>query len=178
MTNEQPQNWLKKKHLELPNTYKEDLINAFKTAITAQKSSYDLVWEVVKQVNELLMYEDCVLYIYDEDKECLMQMAAYGEKKVNQKNIIDPIRIEPGDGIVGGVYLSGTPRIIGDTTLDGNYIIDDRFRLSEISIPILRDGEVIGVIDSEHPRENYYTANDAEILVEFAKLIATKLEEF
>ena len=118
------------------------------------------------------------MYLYDEDKESLIQMAAFGAKKVNQKKILDPIRIEPGEGIVGGVFLSGIPRIIGDTTLDGNYIIDDRFRLSEITIPIIQNDNVIGIIDSEHPTENYYVENDRLILIEVAKLFVNKLSEF
>ncbi|NOQ75486.1 MAG: GAF domain-containing protein [Crocinitomix sp.] len=178
MTIDQPINWRSQKHSPLSDEIKTDLVNAFATAIAEQKSVYDLVWKVVEKVNVLLSYEDCVLYLYDEDKECLIQMAAYGAKKVNQKSILAAIRIEPGEGIVGGVYLSGTSRIIGDTTLDGNYIVDDSLRLSEISIPIISNGDVIGVLDSEHPSENYYTDNDRIVLEEVTALIAAKLAEF
>jgi putative methionine-R-sulfoxide reductase with GAF domain len=178
MTGELPKNWQEEKHSEITEGRQSELLQAFAIALKAQDSAQDLVWELVNQVNKLLNYEDCVLYLYDEDKESLIQMAAFGIKKVNQKNIIDPIRIEPGEGIVGRVFLSGMGRVIGDTSLDGNYIIDDRFRLSEISIPILFNDEVIGVIDSEHPTENYYTNNDLTILSEVAELFAAKLNSF
>ena len=125
MTIDQPINWPSKKHLPLSEALKADLVEDFAKAIATQESVYDLVWKVVEKVNALLSYEDCVLYLFNEDKECLIQMAAFGAKKVTQKSILAAIRIEPGEGIVGGVYLSGTSRIIGDTTLDGNYIVDD-----------------------------------------------------
>lgn len=178
MTGELPKNWQKEKHSEITEGRQSELLQEFAIDINAQASVHDLVWELVNQVNKLLNYEDCVLYLYDKDKESLIQMAAYGEKKVNKKNIIEPIRIEPGEGIVGRVFLSGMGRVIGDTSLDGNYIIDDRFRLSEISIPILINDEVIGVIDSEYPTQNYYTNNDLTILCEVAKLFAAKMKTF
>jgi putative methionine-R-sulfoxide reductase with GAF domain len=178
MTVDQHYNWLTQKKLPLSDAFRTDLVKAFAAEINAQKSVYDLVWKVVEKVNTFLGYEDCVLYLYDKDKECLIQMAAFGEKKVTQKSILAAIRIEPGEGIVGGVYISGASRIIGDTTLDGNYIVDDSYRLSEIAIPIMSSGEVIGVLDSEHSTENYYTENDRIILSEVAELIATKLAEF
>lgn len=178
MTIDQPFIWQTQKHLPLSDSFKNDLVNAFATEINAQNSVYDVLWTVVEKVNALLGYEDCVLYIYDEGQECLIQIAAYGAKKVAQKHVLGALKIEPGEGIVGGVYISGTSRVIGDTTLDGNYIVDDSYRLSEIAIPIISADEVIGVLDSEHSAENYYTENDRIILSELATLISEKLDQF
>ncbi|MEI9909964.1 MAG: GAF domain-containing protein [Bacteroidota bacterium] len=61
--------------------------------------------------------------------------------------------IEVGKGIVGSVASSGKAEIITDTTKDPRYIVDDERRFSEISVPIVYDGKVLGVIDCEHSKK-------------------------
>ncbi len=156
----------------------QSIIDSFSTLIEEQQNLNDLVWAVVDHVNLELNYEDCVIYLYDEKKESLIQMAAFGAKKKNNKKVKNPIRIEPGEGIVGRVFHFGTARIISDTSLDGNYIIDDRFRLSEISVPIKTENKVIGVIDSEHPSENYYVQTDQDILTAISQLMVAQMTTF
>lgn len=53
---------------------------------------------------------------------------------------------------MGSVALDGKSIIVNDTSKDSRYIVDDKARSSEISIPILHEGKVIGVIDSEHSK--------------------------
>jgi len=70
--------------------------------------------------------------------------------------------------------MAGKAEIINDTTIDGRYIIDDAQRFSEISVPILQDGLVIGVIDSEHSQKAFYTNKHLQILTTIASLCADK----
>lgn len=143
----------------------------------AAENVENLLWSIIDDVIDLLNYDDCVIYLYDERKQALIQRAASGAKRKDGQLIKDPIRIEPGEGIVGRVFQFGSPRIIGDTSTDANYIIDDRFRLSEISIPIFHDEKVIGVIDSEHPSENFYSDKDKEVLTAITEILVERLFE-
>ena len=51
---------------------------------------------------------------------------------------------------MGRVGARGVAEIVHDTSKDPDYVVDDAVRGSEMAVPILCDGEVIGVIDSEH----------------------------
>ncbi|MBL0065452.1 MAG: GAF domain-containing protein [Bacteroidetes bacterium] len=55
------------------------------------------------------------------------------------------------------------------------YITDDSKRLSELAVPIIADKKVIGVIDSEHPRRNFFTRQHLELLQTIASITATKI---
>jgi sensor histidine kinase YesM len=50
-------------------------------------------------------------------------------------------------------------------------------RLSEISVPILHDDELLGVIDSEHPAAGHFTDRDVRILTTVATLVANKIKQ-
>ena len=50
-------------------------------------------------------------------------------------------------------------------------------RLSELAVPIMFEGECIGVIDSEHPEVGFYTADHQEILTTIASMAAVKIAD-
>jgi LytS/YehU family sensor histidine kinase len=105
----------------------------------------------------------------------LVQKAAYGPKSPREFELNRPIGIEPGKGIVGSVAFSGKAEIIQDTTKDPRYIVDDTPRLSEISVPIVYDGRVLGVIDCEHSKKRFFTQKHLSILTTIASLCANKI---
>ena len=78
-------------------------------------------------------------------------------------------------GIVGSVAFSGKAEIIDDTSKDPRYIVDDERRLSEISVPIIYDGKVLGVIDCEHSKKRFFTQKHLSILTTIASLCANKI---
>ncbi len=152
------------------------VINDFATSILPHNTVEDIVWEVAKNAIAHLDYEDCVVYLIDEKREYLIQMAAYGPKNPIELDILNPMKIKIGEGIVGTVAKTGIPEIIADTRKDPRYIVDDQVRLSEISVPIVTDtNNVIGVIDSENSKTNFYSQADVTILKTIASITATKI---
>jgi len=120
-------------------------------------------------------FEDCVVYLYDEKRKVLVQVAAHGPKNPVDLDIYNPITIQPGEGIVGSVFLSAQPEIIPNTAIDWRYIVDDQRRLSEICVPILHQGQAIGVIDSEHSQRDFYTSDHLLILNTLASIASNKI---
>ena len=80
-----------------------------------------------------------------------------------------------GKGIVGSVGDSGVAEIVRDTLNDERYIADDYVRCSEITIPIWCDYEVIGIIDSEHEENDFFTAEHLRILQSVANICGQKI---
>ena len=161
----------------------EQIINYFATSMNTVNSVDDMLWDVAKNCISKLNFEDCVIYLKDDKRNVLIQKAAWGPKTTNENlpagqagKINHPIEIPFGKGIVGIVANTGKAEIIPDTTTDERYIIDDVKRLSEISVPIINDGEVIGVIDSEHSQLNFYTQRHLQVLTTIASLCAGKMD--
>lgn len=85
------------------------------------------------------------------------------------------MEIPVGKGIVGSVAKSFKPEIIKDTRNDNRYLVDDISRKSEIAVPIIVDGKLIGVIDSEHSRAGFFTKRHLDILQKITDTCTKKL---
>lgn len=151
-----------------------EVINAFASDLLKANTVDDVVWLVAKQAIAKLGFVDCVVYLKHGDG-CLYQVAAHGPKNPVDFDIHHKIVLQKGQGICGSVAISGLSEIVNDTSVDSRYVLDDSSRLSEITVPIILDDEVIGIIDSEHPERNYFTQEDLEILETIASMTAVKL---
>lgn len=153
-----------------------EALNNLMSSILGKTDIYEIAWEITKNTIGLIGFEDCVIYLLDNDKKELNQIAAYGEKVNENDEILNELCIPLGKGIVGEVALTGRPEIIGDTTKDERYITDDKVRYSEIAVPIIANGEIIGVIDSEHTSKNFFSDDHLKTLQTIASLAATQLK--
>ncbi len=154
----------------------EVVINYFASRINTHQTTDELLWDVAKNCISKLKFEDCVIYLLDKEKNILVQKAAYGPKSDNDLMIHQPMDLPLGQGIVGSVAHTGKPELIADTTQDHRYIVDDMPRRSELAVPIILDQEVIGVIDSEHSRKNFFTQKHLGILNTISVLCANQIQ--
>lgn len=116
-----------------------------------------ILWYICQECVPYLNIEECVFYLYDEKKNKLVQVAAFGNKSdLDQLKVIDPIELNPGQGIVGKCFQSGQFICLGDTTKSDDYIVDDLSRNSELAVPIISQDKVIGVFDSEHSQVDFF----------------------
>lgn len=153
----------------------EKAINYFANSLHEQQTVETILWDVARNCISRLSFEDCIIYLVDEKRNVLVQKAAYGPKSHEDFQITAPLEIPVGKGITGTVAATAVAEIIPDTTKDIRYITDDRFRLSEIAVPIVWGSKVIGVIDCEHHKKNYFTKKHLSILNTIASLCANKI---
>ncbi|MCB0477994.1 MAG: GAF domain-containing protein [Crocinitomicaceae bacterium] len=152
-----------------------EIINSFASKLLHLDTVDETVWTVAQNVISELDYVDCIIYLMEDNR--LIQKAAYGPKNPREHQIKDPIILHLGEGICGLVAQSGKSMIIRDTSKDPRYKVDDAMRYSEISVPIIFQDQVIGVIDSEHPEKNFFTEEDQEILETIASMLAVKIKQ-
>lgn len=156
----------------------EKVLNYFATSLYGQNTAEDIFWDVARNCIAQLKFEDCVIYEYDEPRRLLVQKAAWGPKNPIKREIHNPLEIPVGSGIVGAVAQTGKAEIVNNTMKDDRYIVDDKRRLSEIAVPIMVEGKLFGVIDSEHPRKNFYTQRHLQLLSKIADTCATKISKY
>lgn len=137
----------------------------------------DLLFEITRSVADVLEFPDCVLYLWDEKSELLVQRAAAGPKlDPTLRRVVDPLRLRLGQGIVGGAAALREVQLIDDVRSDLRYIADVRGGgLSELAVPILFHDRLIGVLDAEHREANSFTVDDAIVLSRFADLCAAAI---
>lgn len=153
-----------------------DLMNSVAKSILGKMDIYEIASEITKNIAINLKTKDCIIYVVDDNRQILEQIGAFGDKVDEYQQIRNKIEIPIGQGIVGSVAESGIPIIISDTSEDNRYIVDDKRRYSEITVPIINDGKVIGIIDSEYETKNYFTEKQLETLTNVANLISLQLK--
>jgi ligand-binding sensor domain-containing protein/signal transduction histidine kinase len=156
----------------------QQILNQVATSLYNKSTLEDVFWTVARNCIELLHFEDCVIYMLQPDRDMLIQKAAAGPKSSEPFQITNPIEIPLGQGIVGHVAKTGQAEIVGNTRRDKRYIVDDQHRLSEIAVPIFVEGQVFGVIDSEHHRKNFYSTWHLSMLQEIANICSTKIGRY
>lgn len=151
------------------------ILNTFADVIQKSNTIDDVCWSITERTISELGYTDCVVYLLDETGEYIVQRAAFGNKNPKAREILKPLKIKVGDGVVGNAVLTKKSEIIPDTSKDPRYIVDDISRLSEITVPIVQKDSVIGIIDSEHSEKNFFSKEHLELLNTIALMAATKL---
>lgn len=153
-----------------------EVLHQFTMSQASLKSVDDICWNITKTAIGDLGFVDCVVYLINDDGDMLVQRAAHGDKNPSEREILDPIEIPVGSGIVGAVAKTGELQLVNDTRSDPRYILDDDFRCSELAVPILNEGRVVGVLDSEHPEANFYSEEDVKLFTTIAALASTRLD--
>ncbi len=153
------------------------ILSYFATSLFDKQSVKDVLWDIVKNCIAKLGLEDCVIYMLDCDKGMLLQKAAFGNKEVGERELLSPIQIPLGKGIVGYVAKTGRWELVNDTRQDKRYILDDKLRRSELAVPIVHQSKVIGVLDSEHTQKDFFQEHHIFLFQLIAKLTATKLQQ-
>lgn len=153
------------------------ILSYFATSLFEKNNLKDVLWDIVENCISQLQLEDSVIYMLNKEKNVLIQKAAFGNKNDGERKVLSPIQIPFGKGIVGRVAQSGEVEYIPDVTNDTEYIVDDIGRMSELSVPIFVDDEVVGVLDSEHSQKGFFTENHVFLFKLIAKLTEKKLKQ-
>ena len=156
----------------------QDIYLRFEEAIINASNVEEMFWQVTDLCIPLLRLEDCVIYTLDTDKQELRQVAAYGPKSKSRREILSPLRIKVGEGIVGKCAELMTEIKVDDLSGNVSYIKDDASRFSELAVPIIFEGKVYGVIDSEHSQKRFFSEESVILFRFIATLCAGKIGEF
>ena len=86
------------------------------------------------------------------------------------------VRITLGRGVCGESAASRQTVIVGDVKTYPNYISCDSKALSEIVVPMVKDGQLLGVLDLDSSLVDDYDDLDQKYLEEFVSILLDKTE--
>ncbi|MGN6376285.1 MAG: GAF domain-containing protein [Sphingomonas sp.] len=85
------------------------------------------------------------------------------------------IRIPLGQGVCGTAAATRETQVVADVYAFAGHIACDADSRSELVVPIVRDGVVLGVLDLDSPRADRFDAEDAAGGEALAAILATRL---
>lgn len=136
----------------------------------------DAAWTVCEFAGRELDLSDCVVYLPD-GPDSLVQQAAWGPKRAAEQVLESRIRLAIGMGVVGDCARRRAAQRVDDTRQDARYVADDQVNLSELAVPLLHEGRLLGVLDSEHPSPAFYDARHEQALQAIASRAAARLAQ-
>lgn len=78
-------------------------------------------------------------------------------------------------GICGRSYRLKEALLINDVHKEKDHIACDSASNSELVIPIIKDDEVLALIDIDSPKFNRFSKNDLELMIKVADLLVRKV---
>lgn len=81
------------------------------------------------------------------------------------------IRIESGKGVCGTAFERQETIIVPDVNEFPGHIVCDAASQSEIVVPLIKDGQAIGVLDVDAPIKNRFGDEEKELLEAFVEVL-------
>jgi sigma-B regulation protein RsbU (phosphoserine phosphatase) len=146
------------------------------TEVSREISSILDVEELLRRAAELVKrvidYQIVSIMLYDEEQKVFRHRL---DVKHGQR-VQGKLRVAASEGIVGAAATLREPVLVPDVTVDERYLLVNPETRSELAIPMLHKGQVIGVLDLESPQLNYFTEEHVQTLSILAANLAVSLE--
>jgi signal transduction histidine kinase len=141
-------------------------INRFLSDIFACDTLENLFLNIAQSVSRTLEADDVI--VYKVESSLARQAAGAGSSRTSVQVSELGFAIPAGVGVVGKAVAEQKTQLVVDVSKNDDYIEDTASRGG--SVPVIIDGQVIAVIDSESEEINRYSEEDVHLLEIFAKL--------
>jgi len=132
----------------------------------------ELLRRAAELVKRVIDYQILGILLYDESTNTFRHRLdmKYGQSAQGK------FRVTPHEGIIGTAIATQLPVRVPDVSLDSRYIMANPETRSELAIPMIHKGRVVGVLDLESPQINYFTEDHEQTLTILAAHLAVSLE--
>lgn len=132
----------------------------------------ELLRRAAEQTKRVIDYQILSIMLYDGEQKVFRH-------RVDVKHghrVQGKLRVAASEGIVGAAATLKEPVLVPDVTADPRYLMANPETRSELAIPMMHKGKVIGVLDLESPQLNYFTEDHVQTLSILASNLAVSLE--
>jgi phosphoserine phosphatase RsbU/P len=140
--------------------------------VTSVLDLEELLQKIPQLIARLTHFTAFGLYLLDEKQGELS--IAYSVGYPDQ--VARGLRIRVGQGLVGTAVAEGHPILVNDVHADPRYLETVPGSNSELVVPLRRKGRVIGALNLMSDTVGQFTADDEEILRQFAAHVAVAIE--
>src|SRR5882762_1561335 len=132
----------------------------------------ELLRRAAEQTRRVIDYQILSIMLYDEELKVFRHRV---DVKHGQR-VQGKLRATSGEGIVGAAATLKEPVLVPDVNVDPRYLMVNPETRSELAIPMMHKGKVIGVLDLESPQLNNFTEDHVQTLSILAANLAVSLE--
>ncbi len=148
------------------------VLNEVSREISSILDVEELLRRAAELVKRVIDYQILSLMLYDDELKVFRHRI---DVKHGQR-VQGKLRAAATEGIVGAAATLREPVIVPDVTADPRYLMVNPETRSELAIPMIHKGKVIGVLDLESPQINYFTNDHVQTLSILAANLAVSLE--
>jgi sigma-B regulation protein RsbU (phosphoserine phosphatase) len=131
----------------------------------------DLLKRIADSVRKLIHYDAFGIFLLDPATGTLKtRFSARYKQRVEIENI------PPGMGITGAAVETKEPVRVADTAVDSRYIASHPNVRSELAVPLMVQDRVVGVLNVESEKINFFTDDHQSLLTLLAPQIASSVE--
>ncbi|HEY0264964.1 MAG TPA: SpoIIE family protein phosphatase [Granulicella sp.] len=147
------------------------VLNEISQEITSILDLDDLLERIGQLLKRVVDFQMFTILLWNERTELFEHRfsSRYGERVARVRTV------EANQGIIGTAAAQRTPILVPDVRKDPRYLAENPEARSELAMPLVYKGKVIGVLDLEHTRVNYYTEDHQRTLSTLAAQIAISI---
>ncbi|HTZ48469.1 MAG TPA: GAF domain-containing SpoIIE family protein phosphatase [Verrucomicrobiae bacterium] len=148
------------------------VLNEVSREISSILDVEELLRRTAELVKRIIDYQILSIMLYDEEQKVFRHRL---DVKHGQR-VQGKLRAAATEGLVGAAATSREPVLVPDVTADPRYLMVNPETRSELAIPMIHQGRVIGVLDLESPQLNYFTPDHVQTLSILASNLAVSVE--
>src|SRR5246127_89184 len=120
----------------------------------------ELLRRAAEQTKRVIDYQILSIMLYDEEQKIFRHRV---DVKHGQR-VQGKLRAAASEGIVGAAATLKEPVIVPDVTVDPRYVMANPETRSELAIPMIHKGKIIGVLDLESAQLNAFHEEHVQTL--------------
>ena len=148
------------------------VLNEVSREISSILNVEELLRRAAELVKHVIDYQILSIMLYDEEQHIFRHRI---DVKHGQR-VQGKLRVAASEGIVGAAATLREPVLVPDVTADPRYLMVNPETRSELAIPMIHQGKVIGVLDLESPQLDYFTEDHVQTLSILAANLAVSVE--
>ena len=148
------------------------VLNEVSREISSILDVEELLRRAAELVKRVIDYQIVSIMLYDEEQKVFRHRL---DVKHGQR-VQGKLRVAATEGIVGAAATLREPVLVPDVNTDPRYLMVNPETRSELAIPMIFKGKVIGVLDLESPQLHYFTEEHVQTLTILAANLAVSLE--
>jgi sigma-B regulation protein RsbU (phosphoserine phosphatase) len=147
------------------------VLNEISREITSILDLDDLLERIGQLLKRVIDFQMFTILLWNERTQQFEHRfsSRYGERVTRERNV------SLGEGIIGSAAQLREPILAPDVRKDPRYVSANPETRSELAAPLIYKGNVIGVIDLEHTRVNYFNEDHQRTLTTLAAQVAISI---
>ena len=131
-----------------------------------------LLTNVAEIINRVVPYQLFAIFLYQERRKTLRMRSAIGHRD----ELVRSLELHLDEGIVGSVAQSRKGELIRDVRLDPRYLPSLDIVRTEMAVPMVARGKLVGVIDLQSTQLNCYSQADLNLVTVLASRVAFAID--